>query len=282
MQKRMAAIAASISAYRAIGPDRAVEPDRHEAGRMAEALLFASAEPLSPDDLAGRLPEGTDVDAVLSDLAASYSLRGVNLVRVAGKWAFRTAPDLSFMLARDVVEPRRLSRPALETLAIIVYHQPVTRAEIEEIRGVATSKGTLDTLLETGWVRLRGRRKAPGRPVTYGTTPLFLDHFGLEAVGDLPGLDELKGTGLLDGRVPPGLSLPIPSDETTLRDDEDPLDDELFGPLDPETDGETRGETQGETDEPGSEPPGASQASGASEGSGASEAAAGKRRRAGR
>jgi segregation and condensation protein B len=174
---------------------------------------------------------------VLHGLAQAYAPRGVNLVRVAGKWAFRTASDLSFVLARDVVEPRRLSRAAMETLAIVAYHQPITRAEIEEIRGVNTSKGTLDVLLETGWVRLRGRRRAPGRPVTYGTTPAFLDHFGLDAVGDLPGLEEMKGAGLLEGRIPPGLLMPIPSDDTTLRDDEEPLD----GGLEPLDSGEGDG-----------------------------------------
>jgi segregation and condensation protein B len=199
-------------------------PDHHEAIRIAEALLFSSSVPMSADDLRSRLPEGTDVEAVLHDLTALYSGRGVNLVRVAGRWAFRTAGDLSFVLARDVVEPRRLSRAAMETLAIIAYHQPVTRAEIEGIRGVATSKGTLDTLLETGWIRLRGRRKAPGRPVTYGTTREFLEHFGLDAIEDLPGLDELKGAGLLEGRIPPGMSVPVPSDCEGLREDEDPLE----------------------------------------------------------
>ena len=213
-------------------PEAAQEPDQGEALRVAEALLFAAAEPLGRDELAGRLPEGADIDAVLSDLRQLYAGRGVNLVQVAGKWAFRTAGDLSFVLARDVVEPRRLSRAAMETLAIIAYHQPVTRAEIEEIRGVATSKGTLDLLLETGWLRLRGRRKAPGRPVTYGTTPAFLSHFGLDAIDDLPGLEELKGAGFLEGRLPPGLAVPTPSDDMTLRDDEDPLDDDLFAPLD--------------------------------------------------
>lgn len=238
MEKRMAAIAAKITA------ELSREPDRSEAMRIAEALLFAAAEPLSTQDLSSRLPQGADVEAIVKDLAAHYAPRGVNLVRVAGKWAFRTAGDLSFVLARDAVEPRRLSRAALETLAIIVYHQPVTRAEIEEIRGVATSKGTLDTLLETGWVRLRGRRRVPGRPVTYGTTPSFLDHFGLDAIDDLPGLDELKGAGFLEGRVPPGLSLPIPSDASTLREDEDPLDDDPFVPLDP-GEGEEAGGTTG-------------------------------------
>ncbi|WP_425515509.1 SMC-Scp complex subunit ScpB [Microvirga antarctica] len=207
-------------------------PDRGEALRIAEALLFASAEPFSVEELAGRLPEGVDVAAILDELSAQYAGRGVNLVRVSGRWAFRTASDLSFVLARDVVEQKKLSRAAMETLAIVAYHQPVTRAEIEEIRGVATSKGTLDLLLETGWVRLRGRRRAPGRPVTYGTTPHFLDHFGLDAIDDLPGLEELKGAGFLEGRVPSDLSVPIPSDDDTLRPDEDPLDqDDLFLPM---------------------------------------------------
>ncbi len=202
-------------------------PDHGEAMRIAEALLFASAEPLSAEELAGRLPEGADVEKILQDLQELYAPRGVNLVRVAGKWAFRTAGDLSFVLARDVVEQRKLSRAAMETLSIIAYHQPVTRAEIEEIRGVATSKGTLDLLLETGWIRLRGRRKVPGRPVTYGTTPAFLEHFGLDAIEDLPGLEELKGAGFLEGgRVPSDLSVPVPSDAETLREDEDPLDQE--------------------------------------------------------
>jgi segregation and condensation protein B len=212
--------------------DESRVPDHGEATRIAEALLFASAEPLSVQDLTGRLPEGADVERILDELAGLYAPRGVNLVRVAGKWAFRTASDLSFVLSRDVVEQRKLSRAAMETLAIVAYHQPVTRAEIEEIRGVATSKGTLDTLLETGWIRLRGRRKAPGRPVTYGTTAGFLDHFGLDAIDDLPGLEELKGAGFLEGRVPPDLSVPVPSDDNTLREDEDPLDDDLFQPLD--------------------------------------------------
>jgi len=195
-----------------------------EGAPEGQALLFASAEPLSADELAGRMPEGSDIAGLLRELQATFADRGVNLVQVAGKWAFRTAGDLSFLLARDVVEPRKLSRAAMETLAIVAYHQPVTRAEIEEIRGVVTSKGTLDTLLETGWIRLRGRRKAPGRPVTYGTTPAFLTYFGLDGIGDLPGLDELKGTGLFDGRLPAGFSVPMPSDDSALREDEDPLE----------------------------------------------------------
>jgi segregation and condensation protein B len=230
--RRLSAQVAEIEASEAEAPQAACAPDHGEALRIAEALLFAAREPLSEKDLAGRLPEGSDVQAVLKDLVEHYAPRGVNLVRVAGKWTFRTAGDLSFILARDVVEPRKLSRAAMETLAIVAYHQPVTRAEIEEIRGVATSKGTLDLLLETGWVRLRGRRKAPGRPVTYGTTPHFLEHFGINAVDDLPGLEELKGAGFLEGRLPPGLAVPTPSDDMMLKDDEDPLDDDLFSPLD--------------------------------------------------
>jgi segregation and condensation protein B len=165
-----------------------------------------------------------DVHATLLRLQQDYAPRGVNLVRVAGKWMFRTANDLTWLLSKETVETRKLSRAAIETLAIIAYHQPVTRTEIEEIRGVSTSKGSVDVLLQTGWIRPRGRRKAPGRPLTYGTTEAFLSHFGLDAVGDLPGLDELKGSGLLDGRLPEGFSVPMPSDDPALREDEDPLE----------------------------------------------------------
>ena len=200
---------------------------RPEELRLLEALLFASAEPLDEKTLSGRLPGDVDVKAALRSLQAEYAVRGVNLVNVAGKWAFRTANDLAWLMARDVVEPRKLSRAALETLSIVAYHQPVTRAEIEEVRGVSTSKGTLDVLLETGWVRLRGRRKAPGRPVTFGTTEAFLSHFGLEALGDLPGVEELKGAGILEGNLPAGFSVPVPSDDPSLRDDEDPLEGDL-------------------------------------------------------
>ena len=154
--------------------------DRQEKLRILEALLFAAPEPLDQAALAEHFAEGEDIAALLAELQGTYATRGVNLVRVAGKWAFRTAEDLAFLLEREAVEQRRLSRAALETLAIIAYHQPVTRAEIEEIRGVSTSKGTLDVLLETGWIKLRGRRRAPGRPVTYGTTEQFLGHFGFE------------------------------------------------------------------------------------------------------
>src|SRR5690242_12373838 len=197
---------------------------RPEALRFIEALLFAAAEPLDEETLAARLPEGVDLQAAMRALQAEYALRGVNLVRVAGKWSFRTAKDLAWLMAREAIEQKKLSRAATETLAIIAYHQPVTRAEIEDIRGVSASKGTLDVLLETGWIRPRGRRKTPGRPITFGTTEAFLSHFGLEALSDLPGLDELKGSGLLDGRLPAGFSVPVPSDDPALHDDEDPLE----------------------------------------------------------
>lgn len=202
-------------------------PRHAEAMRIAEALLFAAPAPFSAVEIGTRLPVGSDVEAVLADLASQYQGRGVNLVRVAGKWAFRTALDLRHLLVRDAPEPQRLSRAAMETLAIIAYHQPVTRAEIEEIRGVSLSKGTLDLLLETGWVRLRGRRRSPGRPVTYGTAPGFLEHFGLDSVSDLPGLEELKGLGLFEGRIPTGLDIPAPSDDPELGENEDPLEPNL-------------------------------------------------------
>ncbi len=216
-----------IAHPRAMGGDYdrdAVPEIRPEELRLLEALLFASAEPLDEKTLAARMPDGVDVRAALDRLQREYASRGVNLVRIAGKWTFRTAVDLAWLLARDSVEPRKLSRAATETLAIIAYHQPVTRAEIEEIRGVSASRGTLDVLLETGWIRPRGRRKAPGRPITFGTTDAFLSHFGLDSIGDLPGLDELKGTGLLDGQLPAGFAVPVPSDDLNLREDEDPLE----------------------------------------------------------
>jgi len=206
--------------------------------RMVEALLFASSEPLSLEELTLRLPEGTDVLGLLEALQEMYAPRGVNVVRLAGKWCFRTAEDLSYLMHRNVEEQRKLSRAALETLAIIAYHQPVTRAEIEEIRGVSTSKGTLDVLLETTWIRMRGRRRTPGRPVTYGTTEQFLIHFGLENVKDLPGLEELKGAGLLDSAIPASFLVPTPSDDAALTEDEDPLEDGTL--FDEETD-ETAG-----------------------------------------
>jgi len=200
------------------------EEARPEELRLLEAMLFASAEPLDETSLAARLPAGVDVPAALTRLQQDYAARGVNLVRVGGKWTFRTAGDLSWLLSKETIETRKRSRAAIETLAIIAYHQPVTRSEIEDIRGVSTSKGSVDVLLETGWIRPRGRRRAPGRPVTYGTTDMFLSHFGLEALDHLPGLEELKGSGLLDGRLPPGFSVPLPSDDSALREDEDPLE----------------------------------------------------------
>ncbi|GIQ73121.1 hypothetical protein BraRD5C2_15580 [Bradyrhizobium sp. RD5-C2] len=197
---------------------------RPEELRLLEALLFASAEPIDQATLAKRMPDGVDIKAALAQLQAEYAPRGVNLVRVANKWTFRTAGDLSWLMTRESTETRKLSRAAIEVLAIVAYHQPVTRAEIEEIRGVVTSKGTIDVLLETGWIRPRGRRKTPGRPLTFGTTDAFLTQFSLEALGDLPGLEELKGTGLLDSRLPTGFSVPSPSDDATLREDEEPLE----------------------------------------------------------
>lgn len=196
-----------------------------QARRLVEAILFASAEPVSEERLQAELPRGVDLDAVLGRLRADYRGRGVELVAVADAWMFRTAPDLALRLRREVVEPRKLGRAALETLAIIAYHQPVTRAEIEQIRGVAMSKGTLDILLETGWVRMRGRRRTPGRPVTWGTTEAFLSHFGLPTVRDLPGLDELKAAGLLEGQIPPGFHVPMPDDRPASGVDEDPLEE---------------------------------------------------------
>ena len=204
-------------------PDDVVQA-RAEELRLLEAMLFASAEPLDEKSLAARLPQGIDVHEALVRLQEEYATRGVNLVRIGGKWTFRTANDLSWLLSKESIETRKLSRAAIETLAIIAYHQPVTRAEIEELRGVSTSKGSVDVLLETGWIRPRGRRKSPGRPLAYGTSEAFLSHFGLDAVGDLPGLEELKGAGMLDGRLPPGFSVPLPSDDPALREDEDPLE----------------------------------------------------------
>ena len=221
-----AGMIASVAEMRVVvdnedGPDRA---ERAEELRILEALLFAAEAPLDEKTLAARLPAGVDVRALLLQLQNEYETRGVNLVRVGGKWSLRTASDLAWLLTRETVVTRKLSRAAIETLAIVAYHQPVTRAEIEEIRGVTTSKGTLDVLLETGWIRLRGRRKAPGRPVTYGTTEAFMSHFGLDALADLPGIDELKGAGLIDKSLPAGFSVPVPSDDPALRDDEDPLE----------------------------------------------------------
>jgi segregation and condensation protein B len=198
--------------------------------RMVEAILFAAAEPLTEDALAQLLPEGTDLRALLNELQQIYEKRGVNLVQVSGKWQFRTATDLAFLLRKEQPEQRRLSRAAIETLAIIAYHQPVTRAEIEDIRGVVVSKGTVDALMELGWVKIRGRKRTPGRPVTYGTTESFLVQFGLENIAHLPGMDELKAAGFLDAVPPSGLEIPSPSDE--LAPDEDPFECESGEPED--------------------------------------------------
>lgn len=172
--------------------------------RMVEAILFATADPMTPAQLAGRLPHGCDPVTALAAVRRRYAGRGVHLVRVGEAWAFRTAPDLGFLMRHEVVETRKLSRAAIETLAIVAYHQPATRAEIEEIRGVGVSRGTLDQLIELGWVRLGQRRMSPGRPVTFIVTQGFLDHFGLETPRDLPGLKELRAAGLLDSRPVPG------------------------------------------------------------------------------
>ncbi|WP_262696366.1 SMC-Scp complex subunit ScpB [Kordiimonas aquimaris] len=166
--------------------------------RMVEAILFATEKPISITEIEERVPEGIDVALHIDALQEDYSARGVNLVMLAGKYMFRTAEDLSFLLRREIDEPRKLSRAAVETMAIIAYHQPVTRTEIEEVRGVTISKGTLDVLMEAGWVKMAGRRRTPGRPVTYGTTDEFLVHFGIETIKDLPGVQELKAAGLLD------------------------------------------------------------------------------------
>jgi len=188
--------------------------------RMVEALLFAAGEPLDQRALSTSLPEGADVPALISSLQATYEKRGVNLCCIAGKYQFRTAADLAFLLRKEQPEQKRLSKAAIETMAIIAYHQPVTRAEIEDIRGVVMSKGTIDTLMEVGWVKIRGRKRTPGRPVTYGTSEAFLVQFGLQSVGHLPGLDELKAAGFLEAIPPSGFDVPNPSDE--LSADEDP------------------------------------------------------------
>jgi segregation and condensation protein B len=198
-------------------------PDEGEIERRVEALLFAAAGPLSAADIARRLPEGADVGRAIAGLRARYESRGVELVCVADRWSFRTAGDLGFLMTEEREEPRRLSRAALETLAIIAYHQPVTRAEIESVRGVSISRGTLDLLLEMGFVRLRGRRRTPGRPVTYATADRFLEHFGLASLYDLPGAAEMKAAGLLDLSLPVGFEVPDPS--RSGPEDEDPIED---------------------------------------------------------
>ncbi len=201
-------------------PENPLTTANPEHLRMVEALLFAASEPVDQKALATSLPEGADVPGLLAALQLLYGNRGVTLCCVAGKYQFRTASDLAFLLRKEKPEQKRLSRAAIETLAIIAYHQPVTRAEIEDIRGVIMSKGTVDTLMEVGWVKIRGRKRTPGRPVTYGTTEAFLVQFGLESVNHLPGTDELKAAGFLEAIPPSGFDVPNPSD--ALAPDEDP------------------------------------------------------------
>ncbi len=189
-----------------------------EQERMVEAVLFASAEPVSVRDLESRMPHGCDAAEALVRLRKRYEGRGVQVLRVGDAWAIRTAPDLGFLMQKETVETRKLSRAAIETLAIIAYHQPVTRAEIEEIRGVSVSRGTVDQLLEMEWIRFGRRKMTPGRPVTFVVTPQFLDHFGLESARDLPGLKELRSAGLLENRLPPS-ALPTVGEKDD--DDED-------------------------------------------------------------
>ena len=196
--------------------------DPADTEREVEALLFAAAGPLSLADLAKRLTEGADVAGAIAALQARYAGRGVQLVRVAERWRFQTAADLAWLMTDVREEPRRLSKAAQETLAIIAYHQPVTRAEIEAVRGVQASRGTLDVLLELGLVRMRGRRRTPGRPITYGSTDAFLEHYGLASLGDLPGAAEMRAAGLLSLDLPADFAVPDPG---ALSPDEDPLDE---------------------------------------------------------
>jgi segregation and condensation protein B len=204
-------------------------PQRAMHLRMLEAILFAAVEPLDEATIVERMPPDANIASLIEELTEVYAKRGVNVVKVAGRWTLRTAPDLAHLLQKNAVEQKRLSRAAMETLAIVAYHQPVTRAEIEEIRGVTVNTGTLDILLEVGWIKMRGRRRVPGRPVTYGTTDAFLMHFGLDKVSDLPGLDELRAAGLMEGRIPASFNVPSPSDSLAM--DEDPLDADDSGEL---------------------------------------------------
>ncbi len=207
-------------------------PDLEEQTRMVEAMLFASEKPLSTAELASRMPVGADAAVAVRRLEEIYAPRGVQLVRVAGKWAFRTAPDLAHLLSSEVVEQRKLSKAAVETLAIIAYHQPVTRAEIEEIRQVGVSKGTIDLLMEIGWVKLGRRRQTPGRPVTFVSTDAFLAYFGLDSLKDLPRLEELRQAGLFESRPPVGfesalgLGAEADPDRAAAREDAEADDDE--------------------------------------------------------
>ena len=242
-------LARALSEADAVEQGRAPRAEeRLEDLRIVEALLFASSAPLDEVWLQAQVRNGSDIRGLLDDIAAVYAQRGVNLVRVAGKWVFRTAEDLGYLLERHAVEERRLSRAALETLAIIAYHQPVTRAEIEDIRGVTTSAGTLDILMEAGWIRPRGRRRAPGKPLTYGTTDSFLAHFGLDTVKDLPGLADLRAQGLLDGHLPPDFTVPDPSVAASLMPDELPLEEEPEDAGEDQAELELDGDTEGDAD----------------------------------
>ena len=199
-------------------------PPPAEQERMVEAILFASAEPVTIAELNARMPHGADATEALQLLRKRYEGRGVSVVKVGDAWAIRTAPDLGFLMQKETVETRKLSRAAIETLAIIAYHQPVTRAEIEEIRGVSVSRGTVDQLLELEWIRFGRRRMTPGRPVTYVVTQEFLDHFGLESARDLPGLKELRAAGLLESRPQPGE--PMDEEEDGAEEQSDMFEDE--------------------------------------------------------
>jgi len=215
-------------AFETVAAPAGAVTDLAQTERQVEALLFAAAEPLSAADLAARLPAGADIGRALATLRQRYEGRGVELVCVADRWRFTTAADLAFLMTEEREESRRLSKAAMETLAIIAYHQPMTRAEIEQVRGVGLSKGTLDLLLEIGWVRMRGRRRSPGRPVTYGTTDAFLAHFGLASLHDLPGAADMRAAGLLDMNIPADFSVPDPS---RAVGEEDPIgDDETEAP----------------------------------------------------
>jgi len=221
----MVAGAAAATAARGAVTD-VVSPDHAQHLRLLEALIFAGTQALDEKELADRLPNDADVKRLIADLTEMYAGRGVNLVQVAGGWAFRTAPDLSERLKIERPVTRKLSRAAVETLAIIAYHQPVTRAEIEQVRGVGLSKGTLDLLFEQNWIKPMGRRRAPGKPVTWGTSEFFLEHFGLPSLDDLPGQEELKAAGLLDPRSQPPIFRPEEPD-LPLEPGEDEADEPL-------------------------------------------------------
>ena len=199
-------------------------PKIDQQERMVEAILFASSDPVTVKEIIGRLPHGCEPEKALENLKEKYKSRGINLVKVGDCWALRTASDLSFLMQKETVEVRKLSRAAVETLSIIAYHQPVTRAEIEEIRGVSVSRGTIDLLMDLDWIKIGRRRMSPGRPVTFAITQNFLDHFGLESARDLPGLKELKSAGLLESPPPPG----APAPEELLGDEGEDQQSELF------------------------------------------------------